>query len=147
MDIQTFRYAACGGGNTLLGLVVYYISFKFILKEQMLDLGFYAFKSHIAALFFSFCVSFPVGFFLMKYLVFVDSNVKWKTQLIRYLLFFILNLTFNYLLLKLFVEVLHVFVMLSQIITTAIIIIFSYFMQRHFTFKIINKEDIVPKTQ
>src|SRR5687768_10960093 len=65
MSIQTFRYAASGGANTLLGLSIYYISYRFILEEEMLDLGFYAFKSHIAALFMAFCVSFPVGFFLM----------------------------------------------------------------------------------
>lgn len=139
MDLQTFRYAACGGINTLAGLLAYYIFFKFILKEQILDLGFYAFEAHSAALFFSFFISFPLGFFFSKFVVFSDSNIRGRSQLIRYLSLFLFNLLLNYLLLKLLVEVVHIFVMLSQLITTGVIIIFSYFMQRYFTFRVVKK--------
>ncbi|MBL7751862.1 MAG: GtrA family protein [Chitinophagaceae bacterium] len=144
MDIQTFRYAACGGGNTVLGLLVYYVFFKFILREQMLDLGFYAFTAYTAALFFSFCVSFPVGFFLMKYVVFSDSNVRGRSQLFRYLFSFLFTLTLNYIMLKFLVEKLHIFVMLSQVITTIVVILTSYVIQRFFTFRV-NK--VEAKTQ
>ncbi|MBK5271364.1 MAG: GtrA family protein, partial [Bacteroidia bacterium] len=75
VGLQTFRYAVSGGVNTLLGFSVYFVSFRYFLKEQNLDLGFYAFKSHSAALFISFLVTFPFGFFLMKYVVFNDSNM------------------------------------------------------------------------
>src|SRR4051812_14465338 len=70
--LQTFRYAACGGGNTLLGLLIYSFTFKYILGEQTLHLGFYAFKAHVAALFVSSTIGFVIGFFLMKYVVFND---------------------------------------------------------------------------
>jgi putative flippase GtrA len=136
MGLQTFRYAAAGGCNTLLGLTVYYISYKYILHEKTLDLGFYAFTSHAAALFMSFCISFPIGFFLMKYVVFGNSNIKGKVQLIRYLLIYLFSLFINYFLLKLFVEILHIYVMLSQVISTAIVITISYFCQRYFSFKV-----------
>jgi putative flippase GtrA len=133
---QTFRYAAAGGFNTVVGLFVYYICFKFILKEQNLDLGFYAFTPHVAALFMSFCVSFPLGFFLMKYVVFENSTIGGKTQAIRYLMIYIFTLFINYAMLKLLVEILHIFVMLSQLISTAVVIAVSYFGQRYFSFKI-----------
>lgn len=136
MDLQTFRYAACGGGNTLLGLIVYYVSFKFILKQEPLDLGFYAFKPHIAALFMSFMVNFPTGFFLMKFVVFSESNIRSRVQLFRYFLLFCSFLVLNYALLKLFVEILHIYAVFAQILTTAIIIVFSYIVQKHFTFKV-----------
>ncbi len=141
MGLRTFRYAACGGGNTILGLLVYFISFRYILKEQDLHFGFYAFKSHIAALFMSFCISFPVGFFLMKYVVFSDSNMKGRIQLFRYFMIYLFNLALNYLLLKVFVEVLHIYPVVAQILTTIIIILFSYVAQRHFTFKINDAEE------
>jgi hypothetical protein len=64
MSQQTFRYAASGAANTLLGFIIYFISFKYILREKQLDLGFYAFKPHVAALFISFCITFLVGFFM-----------------------------------------------------------------------------------
>jgi putative flippase GtrA len=135
MPLQTFRYAASGGANTLLGLVLYFISYKYILKEQMLDFRFFAFKAHIAALFMSFTVNFPIGFFLMKYVVFVDSNLKGKMQLFRYFQLYIICLILNYGFLKLFVEILKIYAPLAQIITTAIIVVFSYIIQRYYTFR------------
>ncbi|MGC4035051.1 MAG: GtrA family protein [Chitinophagaceae bacterium] len=135
MDIQTFRYAACGGGNAVLGLVVYTVAYKFIFKEQNLHFGFYAFKPHVAALFLTFIVNFVVGFFLNKYVVFSNSSLRGRVQLFRYFAVYIFNLLLNYILLKIFVERLHMNALISQYITTAIIILFSYFLQRKFTFK------------
>lgn len=137
MDLQTFRYAACGGANTLLGLFIYFISFKYILHEKNLDLGFYAFKPHIAALFMSFVVNFCIGFFLMKFVVFTESNIKGRIQLFRYFFFFIVCLFLNYVLLKLFVEYFHVYAVLAQVLTTIIVVVFSYLVQKHFTFRVV----------
>ncbi|HNP53503.1 MAG TPA: GtrA family protein, partial [Ferruginibacter sp.] len=53
MPLHTFRYAACGGGNTVLGLLVYFIGYHFLFNRTVVDLGFYAFKPHMAALFVS----------------------------------------------------------------------------------------------
>jgi len=136
MTPQAFRYAASGGFNTLLGFTVYLVSYKIILDEKALDLGFYAFKSHSAALFISFCVSFPVGFFLMKYVVFSDSNMPGKIQLFRYFMIYLFNLAVNYIILKVLVERINVNAIFAQVITTVIIVLFSYLAQRHFTFKI-----------
>ena len=136
MNLQAFRYAVSGASNTLVGLSVYIISFKWMLKEEILDIGFFAFESHVAALFISFCFSFPFGFFLMKYLVFSDSNLRGKVQLFRYFLVYLINLCLNYILLKLFVELFHIYPIPAQIFTIAILILFSYVFQRHFTFRV-----------
>ncbi len=143
MSPQTFRYAACGSINTFLSFAPYYIGFKFILHEQNLHLGFYAFKPHVAALFISFCFSFPFGFFLMKYVVFSDSNMKGKVQLLRYFMLYIFNLVLNYLLLKVLVEILHIYPIPAQVITVVLIIFFSYVAQRNFTFKVKDAEEDV----
>ena len=142
MDLQTFRYAACGGGNTLLGLILYFISFKYILHEENLNLGFYAFKPHIAALFISFVVNFCVGFLLMKFVVFMHSNIKGRIQLFRYFLFYVVCLFLNYILLKLLVEYLHIYAIGAQVITTIIVIMFSYLVQKHFTFRVVMSKEI-----
>ena len=136
MPEQTFRYAVCGGSNTVLGLAIYFISYQYIFKKENFDFGFFAFKPHIAALFVSFCINFIVGFLLMKFVVFVDSNLRGRIQLLRYFLAFSINLVLNYLLLKLFVEVFFMPVLLSQFITTGIVITVSYLSQRHFSFKV-----------
>ena len=135
MPEQTFRYAVCGGANTVLGLLIYFISYQYIFKKENFDFGFFAFKPHIAALFVSFCINFVIGFTLMKFVVFVDSNLKGRIQLFRYFLAFSFNLVINYLLLKLFVELLHMNALISQFITTCIVVAISYLSQKHFSFK------------
>lgn len=142
MNIQTFRYAASGGGNTLLGLAVYYVSFKFIFAEKVFHFGIYAFKGHIAALIVSFCVTFPVGFFMAKYVVFSDSNMKGRIQLFRYLMVCLFNLALNYLLLKILVEKFNIYPVFAQVLTICIVVLFSYVAQRNYSFRILEEEEI-----
>ena len=54
---------------------------------------------------------------------------------------YLFNLGLNYLLLKLFVEMMQIYAVYAQIMTTGIIIIFSYVAQRYFTFRIRSAED------
>ena len=135
MNLQTFRYAASGGGNTLLGFLVYFVSYSFLFKEKHFDFGFYAFKSHVAALFVSFAITLPIGFFMSKYVVFSDSAMKGRIQLFRYFMICLFNLALNYILLKILVEIAHVYAVAAQVLTTSIVILFSYLAQRHFSFK------------
>lgn len=135
MNIQTFRYAAAGGGNTVLGLLVYSISYKYIFYEKEFDFGIYAFKGHIAALIASFCVTFPVGFFLAKYVVFSDSKMKGRIQLFRYLMVCLFNFALNYILLKILVEQFFIYPVIAQVITIIMVVVFSYIAQRNYSFK------------
>jgi putative flippase GtrA len=141
MPEQTFRYAACGGVNTVFGIVIFNVFYTYIFKEENVTLGFLVIKPHNAALFISFCVSFVVGFTLSKFVVFVDSTVKGRIQLFRYFVTYVVNLMLSYFLMKIFVEFAHLNVMASQLITTVVIIAVSYLSQKHFTFKT-GKEDI-----
>ncbi len=143
MNLQTFRYAASGGGNTVFGLLIYFISFKYIFFEKTFHFCIYAFKGHIAALFISFCITFPIGFFMSKYVVFSDSNMKGRIQLFRYFMICLFNLALNYILLKIFVEQFHIYPVLAQILTISIVVLFSYVAQRNFSFKATAAEEDV----
>ncbi|MFL5787418.1 MAG: GtrA family protein [Flavisolibacter sp.] len=132
---QTYRYAACGGSNTIIGLFIYFFSYNFILLKHNLSLGFITFKPHIAALFISFLFTFPVGFYLSMYVVFHGSYLKKRVQLFRYFLVVLGCMFINYLCLKLFVEVFNWYATPSQMLTTCIVVLFSYFSQRYFSFR------------
>src|SRR5664279_363923 len=129
MPVQTFRYAVCGGVNTQLGLLIYYIGFHYIFYKENFDAGIIVFKPHNASLFLAGSFSFTFGFILNKFLVFSDSYLKGRIQLFRYFLSFILNLVVNYFILNLLVEYLHVEAFTSQVIATVIVIIISYITQ------------------
>jgi len=135
MPEQTFRYAACGGGNTVLAILVFNLSHTFIFKEDTVDTGFVVLKSYNAALFVSFCISFVIGFLLMKFVVFVDSNLKGRIQLFRYLVAYLVNLVLSYFLMKLFVEYVKINATIAQLITTVVVIAISYLSQKHFSFR------------
>jgi putative flippase GtrA len=138
MPLQTFRYAVCGGSNMILDIAVYFISYNFILHKKILNLGFIAFEPYTAALWMAFCISFPTGFILSKYIVFNESQLKGRIQLFRYVLIVIVNLILNYSILKVLVEAFHFYPTIARIFTTCIVVAFSYLSQKHFTFKTTN---------
>jgi putative flippase GtrA len=136
IDKTTFRYLACGGSNTMMDILIYFISYNFILHKQPVPVGPVTIAPHIFAFMMSFCISFPCGFILSKYIVFPESNLHGRVQLFRYALLVVMCILLNYVFLKLFVEYCHLFPTPSKVLTTAIVAIFSYISQRNFTFKV-----------
>lgn len=135
MPLQTFRYAACGGGNMILGLSIYFILFNYVFTHGYVTLGKFAFESYNVSLFFSSTTCFIVGFLLNKYVVFTTSYLRGRIQLFRYFLSFSSNLVLNYFLLKIFVKILHLDEFLAQIISTGICVSIAFTTQKYFTFK------------
>lgn len=138
MPLQTFRYAVCGGSNTLLDIVLFYISFNYILHQKILNLGFVSLKAYNAALGMAFCISFPIGFLLNKYIVFNASYLRSHVQLFRYVLIVAANLFLNYAIINVLVQYMHFYPTIAKIFATLIIVAFSYLSQKHFTFKTVN---------
>lgn len=134
-DKTTFRYAACGGANTVFDIFLFFISYNFIFKKENLDLHLLVISPHIAAFLLAFLISFPTGFFLMRLVVFQESSLKGRIQFFRYLLTVSFSLFLNYLFLKIFVDKLHIFPTIAKVMTTFIVIGFSYVSQRNFSFK------------
>ena len=66
MPLETFRYAACGGGNTVLGLFLYYLGYHYIFCKTNFHAGPLVFKPHMAALFLSGAVNFLIGFLQIR---------------------------------------------------------------------------------
>lgn len=135
MPLQTFRYAACGGTNTLLDIVMYAISYNFILHKQPVDLGFMSISAYVLSFIMSFSISFPTGFFLMSNVVFHGSTLHGRVQLFRYFVLVVICLGLNYIFIKLFVEQFHIYPTVAKIFTTVIVVAFSYLTQKNFTFK------------
>ena len=83
----------------------------------------------------AFAVSFPTGFFLMRHVVFHDSNLHGRVQLFRYFLLVAVCVILTYVFIKLFVEQFHIYPTIAKILTTIIVVSFSYVTQRKFTFR------------
>jgi len=119
----------------MLDIFIYFISYNFVLEKQVLYTPLGAISPHIAAFLIAFTVSFPSGFYLNRYVVFPGSVLTGFHQLLRYFLLVIACLFLNYFFIKLFVEQFQIYPTVSKILTTVIIVTFSYLTQKHFTFK------------
>jgi len=135
LSLHTFRYLASGGTTLAIGIVVYYIAYNFILKQQDVRIASLLVTAPIAALAIESIITFIIGFILNKYLVFTKSNLKGRVQLFRYGSVVVTNILLNYAFIKVLVEAFGFYPTISKIVTSMILAVFSYFSQKHFSFK------------
>lgn len=132
---ETFRYASTGGLNTAFDIFLYFICYNFVLQKQIVDLNVVAISPHIAAFIMVFPITFITGFLLAKYVTFTDSPIRGRIQLFRYGLSVAGSILLNYICLKFFVEYFYIWPTVAKMITTVIVVTYSYLIQRYFTFK------------
>lgn len=135
VPIETFRYAATGGFNTLLDISLYFVCYNFILDKQIIDLQIVSISPHIAAFLIVFPITFFTGFLLARYITFTSSEIRGRIQLIRYMVSVSGSIFLNYFFIKVLVEFGGLWPTLSKIFTTVIVVIYSYFVQKFYTFK------------
>jgi putative flippase GtrA len=137
VDLQTFRYGACGGGNSLFDILLYSFTYNYILQKSIVHVGTIAISPYIAAMMITFPVTLLTGFVLMRYVVFPDAKTTRKrVQGSRYIAVVVGCIFLNYVFLKLFVEKFGWWPLPSKIATTVLVVLFSYFSQKHFTFRV-----------
>ena len=136
MPLQTYYYAVCGGFNVVFEVGLFYIFYNYLFRAQIFTIGIFVFEPHTIAFACSFFIAFPIAFWLSKYVVWTESNLKGHIQLFRYFLIVVIDFLINYFFLKLFIEYFHMHPFLAKILTTALAIIFSYLSQKYFTFKV-----------
>ncbi len=141
IPLHTFRYAACGGGNTLFDILLFTICYNFVFRKQNFHIGHITLSPYIASLFLSFSISFCTGFYLNRYVVFKESGLKKSAQLYRFIAINIICIVLNTIFLKFFVGYIGLYPTVAKIITTVLIAIISYLVQTHFFFKL--RKDII----
>ena len=132
---ETYRYAATGGMNLVFDIFLYFIFYNFVFDKQVLELGFTAISPHIAAFIFVFPITFSTGFLLAKFVTFTESKLEGTKQLVRYAMSVVGSIILNYVLLNLFVLHFNIYPTPSKIITTIIVVAYSFIIQKFFTFK------------
>jgi putative flippase GtrA len=126
----------------LLDISLYFISIHFLFREPLVHtpIGL-TLKQHVAAILVSFSITFPLGFYLSRTIVFPGSTLRGRIQLFRYFLLVMICFGLNYVFIRLFVEQCHLYPTVSKILTTFIVVAFSFVTQRNFTFKVETPEE------
>ncbi len=133
---QSYLYMACGGLNLAFDMLLFFLAYHFIFFAKNFETPFFTFSPHIAAFFLAFIITTPTGFFLSRYVVWTNSPVRGRTQLISYIGVVILCTVLNVGFLKLLVEYFHFYPLPSKIITSVLVVFISYILQRFYTFKV-----------
>ncbi|MBC7401535.1 MAG: GtrA family protein [Mucilaginibacter sp.] len=139
-SLQTFRYVACGGVNTLLDISLFAVNYHLIFRKHNVVIGTVTVSPHIASLWLAFCITLPIGYYLNRYVVFQELGLKRRVQLFRFILVTFLCIGLNYILLKLFVDYMGWYPTPSKVLTTIFVAAFSYITQAFVFFK---KQDAV----
>lgn len=143
IPIQTFRYLACGGTNTVINIFIYWFAYNILLQKQ--DLHIYeniVIAVEVAAWIIAFAISFPAGFIMSRHIVFPESNLHGRIQLFRYALTTTTFILLTYILIKVFAFCLPmVNPTVSYFFICIITAVLSYISQRKFTFKTIEEDE------
>jgi putative flippase GtrA len=92
-------------------------------------------KEVIAAFLISFAFTFPIGFFLSRYVVFENTDSRKREQLPKYMVVVLGAILMNYFFLKVFIETMSLSALTAKLLTTIIVVAFSFYSQKYFTFK------------
>ena len=123
----------------MFDILLYFVIYRFVLDRRIIELGIVAISPHIGAFLIVFPITFATGFLLAKYVTFTASELKGKIQLFRYGLTVAGAILLNYILLKVFVEHLGWYATFSKIVTTVVVVTYSYLFQRYFSFQTAKK--------
>lgn len=135
IPIETFRYGATGGSNALLNLIIFYLSYTYVLKAQPVDVGSFTITPYIAAYLMALSVSFPVGFLLNKYVVFKQATGRGRHQILLYAALTFTTLVMHYSLLHFLIGYLGFWATPSEAFIIILMAVFSYFFQSRVTFR------------
>lgn len=136
IPLNTFRYAVVGGGNVLFNIVLYWFCFNYILHQQDTDFGIVVVSAPTLSFLITFATTFCSGFWLTRNIAFAGSELRGREQLFRYSQVVAANVAINYFIgLQLFVKVIGIYPSISNATIQVITVLFSYLMQRFYTFR------------
>ena len=117
----------------------YFLIYHYVVFEQNVDLGVVVISPHIAARIIVFPITFFTGFLLNRYVAFRATQQRSTKQLFRYALSVVGSILLNYALMKLFVDLCHVWPTIAKMLTTVIVAVYSYMAAKYFSFTHTNK--------
>ena len=134
---KTYYYAACGGSNLLLSWVLFFVLYQFVFQKDhfYFEQINYTISAYTLTSFCCFIISFVIGFLLMRYVVFTESELKGNVQFFRYALSSVLSAVLGWIILKLLIEGIGIYPTIANVLSSCIVVVFSYLMQRRFSFR------------
>ena len=119
----------------VLDVVWYFLVYHYVVAKQFVVVGDVVISPHVATLLVVFPITFFIGFWLNRNVVFCAVHYSGWRQIMRYALSVVGSLLLNYLCIKFFVEVCGVWPTPAKALTTVVTVSYSYVAGRYFTFR------------
>jgi putative flippase GtrA len=136
MPRELFTYGFTGGMNLLFDYFLFFIFYNYVYCQQNVNIYFYVLKAHNATNITTIFITFFTGFLLQKYITFTASYLNGRTQLFRYAIQVIGSIILSILLVDFFTDIVGLWGTVSKIISGILGVVYSFCMQKFFTFKI-----------
>lgn len=133
---KVIRFFLSAGIATLADVVIYFITFSYILEKESVNIFRREVTAHEFSLFISYSCGVIINFLLTKYAVFNESNLTGRKQFFRFTLIAGIGFFANYSLLRFFVEVCGFLPTLSRVFSALSLGVASFYVHRLFTFKV-----------
>ncbi len=140
LSFQVYAYLAVGAANTIFNIVLFFVFYFLLISAE----NFYSLGINLSTLaveiatFFSFLISVLTGFWLSKNFAFTNSSNQKREKTKQFGKYFLVSLQgqfSDYLITKGLVIFLHTEPRLAYCISTIIMLILNYSLQKHYTFK------------
>lgn len=134
---EVYAYLSVGAINTALNILLFALFYQWVLPTGTINLGFLHPASYTLSLVLAFVLTVPSGYWLAKQFVFASKapSSRTPTQLLKYFLVVLQGLVSDYLVMKVLIEYGGVYPTLAKVISTFLILMLNFFLQKYFTFR------------
>ncbi len=132
---ERFQYFSCGAGNyIIIDSLLYFFIYHYIIADRYINIGISTLSPHVSSLIIVFPITFFIGFWLNRYVVFQSTSRTIRFQMARYTISVVGSIILSYLILKFLVEYVGMWATPAKILCSLTTAVYSYIMARHFTF-------------
>ena len=133
---KIFKFFLSAGIGLLVDVMVYSITFTYLITNKGVKIWNYQTSAHEFSLFISYSCGVVANFSLSKYAVFAESTVASRKQFFRFAIIAGIGFFANYTLLRFFVEFCDVVPIFARILSALSLGFASYYIHKMFTFKV-----------
>ena len=141
LNFKLIRYGLSSGIATGVDVIVYFLSFNYLLqKKDLAVLNDLVFSASTIALIISYTCGLFTNFTITKYFVFTESNLRGRHQLMRYVAVALFILFLNYGFMSVLIKGLAWYPTISRAVSAVVIGFASFLIHRSYSFRVTKEQ-------
>lgn len=133
---QVIRFVLSAGAGFLVDISAYYLFYHNLLTEKSYDILRITVRNSTLSLALSFFMGVVVNFLITRYFVFSESTLSPYKQFLRFVSVAFVGFFANLLMLKLFIQYLHLYPPVARPLAALSLFFASYFVHKFFSFSL-----------